>query len=161
MNIAVSACLLGVNCRFDGESRPSDAVRALREHHHVVALCPESMAQLPRPRLPNEVVEDAQGTRVMNAEGIDNTNAFEEGARLALERAQKGGCALAVLKSKSPSCGSGRIFDGTFTGTLTDGWGITARLFRDAGIRVIDEKRLEQISAQCGGCPSDEDLARA
>lgn len=145
MKIAVSACLLGVPCRFDGEARPCDAVIALRGKHEVVAVCPESAAHLPVPRVPNEIVAGATDEggrpvlRVVDAEGADNTEAFLRGARREVERAQEAGCTLAILKSKSPSCGSGRIFDGTFSGTLVDGWGVAARMLRDAGVRVIDE----------------------
>lgn len=188
MNIAVSACLLGSPCRFDGEARPCAAVKALRERHAIVPVCPETMAKLPRPRLPNEVVrEGAGGTganavlggganagagaddagegngldfRVVDSAGIDNTEAFVAGARLALERARQAGCDLAVLKSKSPSCGSGRIYDGTFSGTLTDGWGVAAALFRDAGIPVVDENAVECLANTCGGCPDDAALRR-
>lgn len=144
MIIAVSACLLGAHCRFDGEARPSDAVKALRENHTLVPICPESYAKLPIPRCPNEVVAAAVGLRVVNSVGVDNTEAFRAGARKALQRAQDAGCELAILKSKSPSCGSGRVYDGTFTGTLTEGWGVAARLFRDAGIPVIDETQVPE-----------------
>lgn len=147
MIIAVSACLLGEPCRYDGAAKPNAAVQALRELHTVVPVCPESMGGLPIPRLPNEIAAGADGLRVVDSEGTDNTGAFVAGARKALERAQQAGCTVAVLKSKSPSCGSGRIYDGTFTGTLTDGWGVAAALFRDAGIRVIDETGLEQGDA--------------
>lgn len=159
MNIAVSACLLGSNCRFDGESRPSDAVRSLRERHTVVPICPESFARLPIPRCPNEIVRDGNATRVVDSQGADHTEAFDRGARIALRRAQEKDCTLAVLKSKSPSCASKMVFDGTFSGTLVPGWGIAAALFRDAGIRVMDEKDLERIAQGCGGCPGEDDLA--
>lgn len=147
MIIAVSACLLGEPCRYDGAAKPNAAVQALRERHTIVPVCPESMGGLPIPRLPNEIAAGADGLRVVDSQGADNTEAFVAGARKALERAQQAGCTVAVLKSKSPSCGSGRIYDGTFTGTLTDGWGVAAALFRDAGIRVIDETELEQGDA--------------
>ena len=158
MDIAVSACLLGAACRFDGEARPCEAAKRLRDAHNVVPVCPESMAGLPIPRLPNELVEESDGFRVVGADGADNTDAFLEGARCALKRVREAGCELAVLKSKSPSCGSGRIFDGTFTGTLADGWGVAARMLADAGIPVIDESALEQLAARCGGIPDDDAL---
>lgn len=145
MIIAVSACLLGTPCRYDGAARPNAAVQALRERHQIVPVCPESMGGLPIPRLPNEIAVGADGTRVIDSAGVDNTAAFVAGAQAALERARWAGCAAAVLKSKSPSCGSGRIYDGTFTGALTDGWGVAATLFRDAGIPVVDEDHLEDL----------------
>lgn len=147
MIIAVSACLLGTPCRYDGAARPNAAVQALRKRHEIVPVCPESMGGLPIPRLPNEIAAGVDGLRVVDSAGVDNTAAFVAGAQAALERARQAGCTAAVLKSKSPSCGSGRVYDGTFTGTLTDGWGVAAALFRDAGIRVIDETELEQGDA--------------
>ena len=144
MNIAVSACLLGTPCRYDGASRPCRAAQTLRERHVVVPVCPETLARLPIPRCPNEIVAGTGGLRVVDAQGVDNTEAFVAGARRALEQARRAGCTVAVLKSKSPSCGSGRVYDGTFSSTLVDGWGVAAALFRDAGIRVIDEVQLEQ-----------------
>ena len=150
MNIAVSACLLGVPCRFDGEARPCAAVQRLRVsgEHTVVPICPESGAGLPIPRSPNEVVAGAAELRVIDADGADNTAAFVQGAQRALERALGAGCTHAILKAKSPSCGSGRIYDGTFTGTLVDGWGVAARMFRDASIKVIDEVTFEREGLQ-------------
>ena len=145
MKIAVSACLLGEPCRYDGASKPCDAMIALRGAHEIVPVCPECAGGLPTPRVPNEVLRHGDDLRVFAADGADNTEAFLAGARRELARAQEAGCALAVLKSKSPSCGSGRIYDGTFSGTLADGWGIAAALFRDAGIRVIDETQIEHI----------------
>lgn len=146
MNIAVSACLLGVPCRFDGEARPCAAVQRLRAsgEHTVVPICPESGAGLPIPRSPNEVVAGAAELRVIDADGADNTAAFVQGA----QRALGAGCTHAILKAKSPSCGSGRIYDGTFTGTLVDGWGVAARMFRDASIKVIDEVTFEREGLQ-------------
>ena len=147
MIIAVSACLLGTPCRFDGEARPCAAVQALRERHTIVPVCPESMGGLRIPRLPNEIVRVGVGLRVVDSDGVDNTAAFVAGARAALERAQAAGCEAAVLKAKSPSCGSGRVYDGSFTGTLTEGWGIAAQLFRDAGVPVVDENHLADLPA--------------
>lgn len=145
MKIAVSACLLGVPCRFDGQARPCEAVRALADQHELVAVCPESGTGLSIPRPPNEVVVSEKRLRVVDSEGADHTDAFVAGARKALERAQREGCQLAILKSKSPSCGNGLIYDGTFTGTLVEGWGVAARMFRDAGIHVLDENLLEEL----------------
>lgn len=155
MIIAVSACLLGTPCRYDGAARPNAAVQALRERHEIVPVCPESMGGLPIPRLPNEIVAGADGLRAVDSAGVDNTAAFVAGAQAALERARRAGCAAAVLKSKSPSCGSGRIYDGTFTGTLADGWGVAAALFRDAGIPVVDEDHLEDLPDMLHALPRE------
>ena len=159
MIIAVSACLLGTPCRYDGAARPNAAVQELRKRHEIVPVCPESMGGLPIPRLPNEIAVGADGTRVIDSAGVDNTAAFVAGAQAALERARRAGCAAAVLKSKSPSCGSVRIYDGTFTGMLTDGWGVAAALFRDAGIPVVDEDHRPAVLGQ-GGREEDRTSAR-
>ena len=144
MNIAVSACLLGKACRFDGKARACDTVIALAREHALTPLCPELLGGLPIPRLPNEIVASEPLLRVVDSSGVDNTAAFVAGARKALRHAQEAGCEVAVLKAKSPSCGSGLIYDGTFTGTLAEGWGVTAQMFRDAGIRVIDETQVPE-----------------
>lgn len=147
MKIAVSACLLGVPCRFDGQARPCEAVKALASRHELVRVCPESGAGLRIPRSPNEIVAAEEKLRVVDSDGVDHTEAFVKGARRALERAQEAGCELAILKSKSPSCGNGLIYDGTFTGMLVEGWGVAARMFRNAGIHVIDENIVQEL---CG-----------
>lgn len=144
MNIAVSACLLGKACRFDGKARACDTVIALAREHALTPLCPELLGGLPIPRLPNEIVASEPLLRVVDSSGADNTAAFVAGARKALRHAQEADCEVAVLKAKSPSCGSGLIYDGTFTGTLAEGWGVAAQMFRDAGIRVIDETQVPE-----------------
>ena len=141
MNIAVSACLLGTRCRYDGGSKPCEAVIALRERHTLVPVCPEAMAGLPIPHPANEIMSISP-LCVRDSEGADNTEAFVAGARRALARAQEKGCELAILKAKSPSCGIGRVYDGTFTGTLTPGDGVAARMFIDAGIPAVDEAHI-------------------
>lgn len=144
MKIAVSACLLGERCRYDGRSKPCEAVIALKGHHEMIPICPEVMGGLPIPHPPNEIT-CAEPLRVVDTSGVDNTSAFEEGASRAFELAQDAGCELAILKAKSPSCGVGRVYDGTFTGTLTDGDGVAAVLFRRAGIPVCDENSIPGI----------------
>ena len=138
MRLAVSACLLGEPCRYDGSAAPSAAVAALGERHGLVPVCPERAGGLPVPRPPAEIVS-ADPVRVADAEGHDLTDAFVAGARACLDEALAAGCAGAVLKARSPSCGSGRVYDGTFSGALVPGWGVAAALFRDAGLTVADE----------------------
>lgn len=138
MKLAVSACLLGEPCRYDGSARPCAAVEALAERHELVPLCPERAAGLPVPRPPAEIA-GREPLRVVDAEGCDITDAFARGARLCAEEALAAGCAGAVLKSRSPSCGSGAVYDGTFSGALVPGWGLAAALLRDAGLPVVDE----------------------
>ncbi len=141
MNIAVSACLLGTRCRYDGGSKPCEAVIALRSRHTLVPICPEAMAGLPIPHPANEIVS-ASPLCVRDASGADNTDAFVRGAERALAHAQEKSCELAVLKAKSPSCGLGRVYDGTFTGTLVPGDGVAAALFKQAGIPCVDEAHI-------------------
>ena len=139
MKILVSACLLGVRCRYDGKSKPHPAVERLMEQHTLIPVCGEILGGLPTPR----VSAERQGARVVTADGRDVTAAYRRGAEEVLRLAKLYGCKAAVLKERSPSCGSGRIYDGTFTGTLTDGWGVTAELLRDHGICVIGESEAE------------------
>lgn len=139
MKILVSACLLGVRCRYDGKSKPHPAVERLMEQHTLIPVCGEILGGLPTPR----VSAERQGERVVTADGRDVTAAYRRGAEEVLRLAERYGCTAAVLKERSPSCGSGRIYDGTFTGTLTDGWGVTAELLRDHGICVIGESEAE------------------
>lgn len=144
MNIAVSACLLGEQCRFDGASKPCAAVQALSARHRLVPVCPEVAGGLPVPHPPCEVVAGACPLRVVDAEGADRTAAFEAGARAVLARIREERCELAVMKAKSPSCGSGLIYDGAFTGTLIPGDGVAVRLLRACGIRVVDETQVPE-----------------
>ena len=139
MKILVSACLLGVRCRYDGKSKPHPAVERLLEQHTLIPVCGEILGGLPTPR----VSAERQGERVVTADGRDVTAAYRRGAEEVLRLAERYGCTAAVLKERSPSCGSGRIYDGTFTGTLADGWGVTAELLRDHGICVIGESEAE------------------
>lgn len=136
MNILVSACLLGLPCRYDGQAKASDRVLALRERHTLIPVCPEQLGGLATPRAPSELC----GGRVCTAKGQDNTAAFAAGALCACRMAALLRCEAAVLKSRSPSCGIGRVYDGTFSGTLTDGDGVTASALKRAGLRVMSEE---------------------
>ena len=140
MNVAISACLLGKPCRFDGEARPNAAVQRLaaRLGAGVVGVCPETAGGLSRPRPPAE----RAGVRVLDAAWHDVSAAFATGARKTLARAQAAHVRLAILKAKSPSCGSGRIYDGTFSGRLVPGWGVAAELIRKEGIPVVNEEKV-------------------
>ena len=143
MRIAVSACLLGAHCRYDGKSKPCDDVIALKGRHELVAICPEVMGGLSIPHPPNEIA-NVDPLHVVDAEGADNTAAFVAGARKSLDRAQRESCELAILKAKSPSCGVGRVYDGSFTGAVIDGDGVAASLFIKAGIPVYDEYSIPE-----------------
>lgn len=155
-SIAVSACLLGEPCRFDGQAKPCEAVKALGNEHRLVPVCPEVLGGLPVPRPPSEVQTGAPAWRVTNARGEDVTEAYEAGARETCRRAREAGCVGAVLKAKSPACGCGRIYDGTFTGRLTDGWGVAAAALRDAGLTVVDEYHMEELRSRLGDRSSEE-----
>ena len=144
MPLAVSACLLGEPCRYDGEARPCEAVRALREAGcELLPVCPEVLGGLAVPRLPSEIATAERAVRVTASDGSDVTDAFLEGAAKTLEQVQEAGCKLAVLKAKSPSCGNGAVYDGAFTGALVPGYGLAARALREAGVRVVDEVQLQ------------------
>ncbi len=141
--ILVSACLLGERCRYDGASKPCDAVLALREKYRLVPVCPEVLGGLPTPRVPSEIC----GDRVVMRDGTDVTQNYRDGAQRALEIARENGCAVAVLKERSPSCGKGRVYSGHFDGTLTEGDGICASLLMAHGIRVLGESDLSKKGA--------------
>ena len=136
--LIISACLLGENCRYDGKSKPCPAAMALGERYQLLPVCPEQMGGLDTPRPPAEI----QGERVINREGRDVTAQYHAGAEATLRLAIAEGCTLALLKEKSPSCGSGRVYDGSFTGTLTAGDGICAALLKSHGVRVLGESEI-------------------
>lgn len=143
MNVLVSACLLGENCKYNGGNNYVEGLTEdlLGQGISVVAVCPEQEGGLPTPRVPAERV----GDKVINKDGEDVTEQFLAGAAAALELAKKHRCKAAVLKSNSPSCGCGRIYDGTFTGTLVKGDGVTAQLLRRNGIVVYNEDSYEKM----------------
>ncbi|HVM40974.1 MAG TPA: DUF523 domain-containing protein [Acidimicrobiia bacterium] len=134
--ILVSACLLGVRCNHEGEAAKRTLQEALAEHWRVVPICPEVVGGLPTPRPAAEL----QGKRVVNVAGDDVTAAYRRGAEAAVALARSSGAARAVLKARSPSCGSAGIYDGTFTKTLVDGEGVTAAALRAAGVEVTSEE---------------------
>ena len=141
MRILVSACLLGFKCRYDGKSYGKENVTALMEKYELIPFCPEIYGGLTTPRDPAEI----RGDRVVNSKGRDVTAEYTKGAEEALRMVKLYGCDMALLKEKSPSCGSGKVYDGTFTGTLTDGWGIAARLLKEKGIRVLGESDIDKL----------------
>ncbi len=136
--VLVSACLAGQACRYDGGATPHPEIMRLAGLGRVVPVCPEVLGGLPVPREPVELRDGRAVTR----SGADVTGAFELGARLALALAQDQGCCRAVLKSRSPSCGSGRVYDGTFSGRLIPGDGVLAALLKAKGIEVKSEEEL-------------------
>ncbi len=138
MTILVSACLLGVGCRYDGAAKPNDRVLALMREHTLIPVCPEILGGLATPRPPAE----RQGENVVTQSGLDVTAQYKKGAEEALRLARLYGAEVAILKERSPSCGSGSIHNGCFDGGMVDGWGVAAALLRDNGIMVLGESEL-------------------
>ena len=147
--VLVSACLAGRACRYDGSSNRDDWVTRLMTSGRAVLACPEVDGGLGTPRPPAEIVggsgeEVLDGrARVITRDGRDVTEAYVRGAERALEAARRADIRIAVLKARSPSCGHDRVYDGTFTRTLTDGEGVTAALLRRHGVTVLTEEDLE------------------
>lgn len=141
MKILVSACLLGENCKYSGGNNKNEAVLELSKKHTLIPVCPECFAGLPCPRPAAEI----KNSRVYNKLGEDVTQEFFDGAEKTLYVAEEAGCQIAILKERSPSCGFGKIYDGTFSGRLIDGNGITAQLLYEHGIRIIGENSLNKI----------------
>ena len=140
--LIMSACLLGEPCRYDGKSKPCAGVEALKHQYILLPVCPECMGGLPTPRPPAELQRDG---RVVNREGRDVTKNYWEGAESVLRIAKEEDCGVALLKEKSPSCGKGRIYDGSFSKTLTNGNGVCAELLLQNGIRVLGESEIEAL----------------
>lgn len=141
MRLLVSGCLLGLCCRYDGASKAHPEVLRLKEKHELVPVCPEQMGGLSTPRPPAE----RQGDRVMARSGADVTEQYRRGAEEALRLCRLLDCDAAVLKERSPSCGCGVIYDGSFSGTLVPGDGVTAELLKGQGIPVYGESQLGEL----------------
>jgi len=148
--ILVSACLAGVNCKYNGGNSLDDAVAGLVANGMAIPVCPEQLGGCPTPRLKAEIsggtgadVLDGK-CRVIRENGEDATEEFIRGADEALKIAKLACVRKAVLKSRSPSCGCGKIYDGTFSGKLTNGSGVTAELLKRNGIDVITEKEYSE-----------------
>ncbi len=142
-NILVSACLLGVNCRYNAVPKKNEEIVRLLDKKviHLIPVCPEQLGGLATPRRPAE----RKGEQVINETGEDVTEQYFRGARETLRIAQMYHCRVALLKERSPSCGCRQIYDGTFSGTLTEGDGVTAALLRENGIEVFGESQLERL----------------
>lgn len=139
--ILVSACLLGVCCRYDGASKPNPDIIGLREKYILLPICPEVDGGLPTPRTPSERV----GDKVLMRDGKDVTENYNAGAEAALEKAKAFGCTMAILKARSPSCGNGEIYDGSFSGKLTSRDGVAAELLKKNGIQVFTENEIDKL----------------
>ena len=142
--IIVSACLAGIRCRYDGKDNLCPQVRKLVKDGKAIPLCPEQLGGLPTPRVPAEIIDE----KVMNKNGIDVTDNFRKGAQETLKVAKLIDCRIAILKSNSPSCGYGNIYDGSFSNKLTKGNGFTSSLLAQNGIKIFSESNLSEFFAQ-------------
>lgn len=141
VKLLVSACLLGACCRYDGASREHPLAKKLAERYPLIPVCPEQLGGLPTPRPPAE----RRGERVVTQSGEDVTERYRRGAEETLRLCRMLDCEAAVLKERSPSCGAGAVYDGTFSGVLASGDGVTAALLRDGGIPVYGESQIEKL----------------
>ena len=141
MNILISGCLLGLKCRYDGKEKKLPEIEKLIEIYNLIPVCPEQLGGLPTPRIPAERVNN----KVVNQAGVDVTKEYQLGAEEALKVAKLYNCKKAILKEKSPSCGCGKIYDGTFSKNLIVGNGITADLLLKNGIEIFGESEIDKL----------------
>ena len=139
--LLISACLYGEKCRYDGKDNMLSCLDLLKDKFTLIPVCPEVSGGLETPRNPSEII----GDRVVMNNGRDVTAEYTKGAEIALGTAIENGCDVALMKAKSPSCGYGRIYDGTFSRTLTDGDGITVKLLKKHGIKVFNETQISEL----------------
>ncbi|WP_337397663.1 DUF523 domain-containing protein [Phascolarctobacterium succinatutens] len=140
MKILVSACLLGKNCKYNGGNNLNQGVLDFIEGHEVIGVCPEQLGGLSTPRLPAEIVDGV----VTNKEGVSVDNEFRKGAQSALAAALENKVNLAILQSRSPSCGVKEIYDGSFSGKKIKGQGVFAKLLSARGIKVLDAEDVAE-----------------
>lgn len=142
-HLLISLCLLGEPCRYDGKSVPmsGEVIEKLKEKYILVPVCPEQEGGLPTPRIPAE----RKGEQVVRRDGGDVTTEYAKGAETALSLCRKHNISIALMKAKSPSCGAGLIYDGTFSGTLTAGDGVTVALLSENGIKVYTENEINAL----------------
>ena len=139
MKILVSACLLGVSCRYDGKDNGIRQLEWIAREAELIPFCPEVYGGLPTPREPSE----RSGDGVVSRSGQDVSSQFTKGAGEAVRLAGLLGCKAAILKERSPSCGTHQIYDGTFSGVRILGYGVTAEWLRRAGLQLFSEDELE------------------
>lgn len=136
--ILVSACLAGIKCRYDGKDNANNKVIEMVKKGIAIPICPEQLGGLQTPRIPAEIIE----AKVINKKGDNVTSQFKKGAKETLRIAELANCHKAILKQSSPSCGYGKIYDGTHTGRIIEGIGLTAKLLSQNGIIIITEEDL-------------------
>lgn len=150
----ISACLIGVNCKYSGTNNLSSDVMNILDKYDFLPICPEQLGGLPTPREPSEIfncsaaeVLDGMG-KIVNNKGIDCTEGFIKGGKEILYIAKKFNIKYAILKANSPSCGNQKVYDGSFSGNLILGRGITAELLIRNGIKVYNEKELSKFQRE-------------
>lgn len=136
---AISACLCGVKCRYDGKITTDKRCLKLYESGNAILICPEIEGGMTTPRPPCERL----GEKVIASDGSDKTKEYYRGASNALKKCRKAGVKIAILKERSPSCGSSLIYDGTFSGKRISGKGVCAQEFEKGGIKVFSEETFE------------------
>ncbi len=141
--LLVSACLLGHNCKYDGGNNglSTEIVENLREKYELIPVCPETAGGLSTPRMPSE----RKGELVVNSAGEDVSREYRKGAEYALNLAEENNCRKALFKERSPSCGNGRIYDGSFSHSLISGDGVTSELLKKNGIEIFGESQLDKL----------------
>lgn len=139
MKILVSACLLGENCKYNGNNNYNKDVAEFVKGHEVIAVCPEVLGGLSVPRKPAEIVNGV----VMTKEHVSVDEEFRNGAAVAFKIAVDNHIDLAILQSRSPSCGVNQIYDGSFDGRLKEGQGVFAQMLKQAGLNIIDVEDLK------------------
>lgn len=141
INILVSACLLGENCKWNGRNNSRENIIKLKEKYNLIPFCAEVLGGLPTPRIPSEI----RGNKVFNQVELEVTQFFTRGAQKALEVAISNNCKYAILKDHSPSCGVTKVYDGTFSRNLIEGQGITARLLQRNKIKVFSDENVDEL----------------
>lgn len=140
-NLLISACLMGVNCKYNGGNNKLPELDLLKEKYNLIPICPEEMGGLTTPRNPSEI----KGNKVFSNLGNDVTDNFKNGAELALKIALENDCNVALLKERSPSCGSNMIYDGSFCGKVIEGMGLTAKLLKENNIEIFNEEQIKDL----------------
>jgi uncharacterized protein YbbK (DUF523 family) len=166
--VMLSACLAGVNCVYDGSNKAHPVFKAMAQAEDAVLFCPEVLGGFKIPHPPSEISVRNGGdgdavlrgaARLVSREGIDVTVLFMKGAKKALALAKKLGIKYAIMKARSPSCGCGKIYDGTFSRTLIEGFGVTAALLKENGVEVISDE--EYLKGAKGDKPALREVERA
>ena len=141
INVVISRCLLGENCRYDGGANKIEKLCEIKKLCNLIPVCPEVLGGLETPRSPSEI----QNGLVIMKNGSDVTDNFRSGAQKAFEIAKKNNCKAAILKAKCPSCGRDCIYDGSFSGKLTEGDGVFASLLKKEEFVIFTEKEPDKI----------------